>query len=397
MKIILSILALAIALPLRASVYEYVQINFTNSTGTTNGQSFTLNGDKRTFTNSVIIDASQIFTNSTLTGAAALALSQVARHPFTGLTIVTNTSTYFTLRSADGAHIVGSYSGNWGNLGFATNTFGGQISLALPVSLYPLPQQTNLDSLLVLALMSSADTNYNQLQFPLNQITNAGTAGYSNATDFVIAPTNTPSEGQFISRTGNKNKWSDPSAVTSVDASNVVSGGVLGSNTLSATAGLDGWLLGQSNSLPVWTQDGGGLSNITASSATTATTSTFTTGNSAALTNGVYETNAIFPYSIFASASNQITLNNTYWLLSVSTGFSITNAIGQSAGNATWATLLASNSSASSVTGYVTVPAIRAIGSATTNALIVPAGKIGVFSLLSMGSLLTNYWDAVQQ
>lgn len=47
-----------------------------------------------------------------------------------------------------------------------------------------------------------------------------------------------------------------------VPATNVFSGGVLASNTLSATAGNDGWMLGQSNSLPVWFQNGNALTNL---------------------------------------------------------------------------------------------------------------------------------------
>lgn len=47
-----------------------------------------------------------------------------------------------------------------------------------------------------------------------------------------------------------------------VPATNVFSGGVLSTNTLSATAGVNGWVLGQSNAAPVWTQNGAGLTNL---------------------------------------------------------------------------------------------------------------------------------------
>ena len=47
-------------------------------------------------------------------------------------------------------------------------------------------------------------------------------------------------------------------------ASNVLSGGQLSTGAVSTVAGLNGWHLGQSNAVSVWTQDGGALTNLQA-------------------------------------------------------------------------------------------------------------------------------------
>ncbi len=113
--------------------------------------------------------------------------------------------------------------------------------------------------------------------------------------------------------------------------------------------------------------------------------------------NATYSTNSVHLLSTFASASNSITLNNGYWAYQAIGPFSVTNCVGSTAGFGTWATLWASNSLSTSITGYVTVPTIRAIGPGTTNALVIAAGKAGVFSFFAPGTFATNYCTAAQQ
>jgi len=94
-------------------------------------------------------------------------------------------------------------------------------------------------------------------------------------------------------------------------ASNVVSGGVLGTNTLSATSGLNGWFLGQSNTAPVWESNGGAITNL----------------NGANLQAGTVANAALANSSVtFSGTANQITGGGTV-ALGASATFAIANPL----------------------------------------------------------------------
>lgn len=109
-------------------------------------------------------------------------------------------------------------------------------------------------------------------------------------------------------------------------------------------------------------------------------------------TNTVVGTNIIYTPTPWLGASNTVILNNGYQTYVASTAVSLTNLTLTSQ----WASILISNSLATSITGYCTIPNIRFIGTQSTNALIIPSGKIGIWSLLCVAGM-TNCVNNVQQ
>lgn len=96
---------------------------------------------------------------------------------------------------------------------------------------------------------------------------------------------------------------------------------------------------------------------------------------------------------LWAGPSNSIVINNGYQQYATSTPTSITNQTTTSV----WATLVISNSLATSITQYCTIPNIRYIGASSTNALTVGAGKVGIWSFLTFAGQLTNCVNNAQQ
>lgn len=104
-------------------------------------------------------------------------------------------------------------------------------------------------------------------------------------------------------------------------------------------------------------------------------------------------TNVFAGPTLWAGPSNSIVINNGYQQYATSTPTSITNQTTTSV----WATLVISNSLATSITQYCTIPNIRYIGANSTNALTVGAGKVGIWSFLTFAGQLTNCVNNAQQ
>jgi len=108
-------------------------------------------------------------------------------------------------------------------------------------------------------------------------------------------------------------------------------------------------------------------------------------------------TNLTVYSSAFASATNTLALGNKPVTLIVGTDCAVTNLSGVSAGQENWASLQVSNSAASAISAYMTVGAtVRAQGAATTNRLVIGAGKVGYLTVQALGGS-TNYWTTAQQ
>jgi hypothetical protein len=153
----------------RADWYS-ATITVTNTAGTINGQTLTVNSDVRTWTNSVSVPASQILTNNTRSGAAANLLNQVAVYPFVGMQIMT--APYgFTIRS--NAAFTVTLSSGWGAVTATSITTTSSIIVELPLSNYSIEQQTNIASALAAAINSSFNTNPITTVITAEQVTNA--------------------------------------------------------------------------------------------------------------------------------------------------------------------------------------------------------------------------------
>jgi hypothetical protein len=121
--------------------------------------------------------------------------------------------------------------------------------------------------------------------------------------------------------------------------------------------------------------------------------------SSAVLTNAV--TNCPAYYQTWAGPTNSITVqvnnsgsNDFYY--AASTNCVITNVLGSVAGQKVWCSLTISNSIGVPITNWWTA-AGNAIGTGSTNALIVAAGKQGYYSIWTQGTGRTNYQNAADQ
>lgn len=97
-------------------------ITVTNSAGTTNGQTITVNGDTRTWTNSVFVPASQILTNNSIGGCATNLFNQVADFPFLNLSLALSGTNGITLQTAPNGGLAVTLSAGWATFTLTTNT-----------------------------------------------------------------------------------------------------------------------------------------------------------------------------------------------------------------------------------------------------------------------------------
>lgn len=150
---------LAPAATSRATDLITATITVTNTAGTTNGQTLTVNGDIRTWTNSVVLPGTQVLTNSTIGGAATNLFNHVAGHQFTGLSFARSGTNGITLQTAPGGALSVSLSAGWGSFSLATNTLTNMTVVRIPTSGEPAGVQTNVTSGLVAAIDAASNTN----------------------------------------------------------------------------------------------------------------------------------------------------------------------------------------------------------------------------------------------
>lgn len=105
-------------------------------------------------------------------------------------------------------------------------------------------------------------------------------------------------------------------------------------------------------------------------------------------------TNTIIFDRNFASATNALTLNNGRWLLQSATPGSLTNIT--VAAPYTWATLVVSNSSATTNTFLISAAA-RYFGLVSTNLIQVYPGKMAYISIDALANVWTNICTVTQQ
>lgn len=162
MKYLWTLLFFFVALSLRASTVVTATVAVTNTAGTTNGQTITVtvgagSPDVRTWTNAVYIEASQILTNNSQTGATENLLEQVALHPFTSVQVFQTGSTNVVLRAAKDTTLTVTLSAGWATVAYVTNTIGLGIVVRTPPDIETAAQQTNVASQLALYLNRSTN------------------------------------------------------------------------------------------------------------------------------------------------------------------------------------------------------------------------------------------------
>lgn len=107
-------------------------------------------------------------------------------------------------------------------------------------------------------------------------------------------------------------------------------------------------------------------------------------------------TNLVLIPQTWAGPTNTLELSGGYKTYTSSTDVAVTNLSGVVSGEVNWATLAVSNSAASAIVVRNTVGAtVRLQGTGSTNALTVPAGKVGFMEFFTVGH--TNLFSTVQQ
>jgi hypothetical protein len=148
-RILLALLIFA-AYPALAVDRITASLSFTNSAGTTNGQTITVNGNTRTWTNSVFLASSQVLTNSTASGAKTNLYNAVGLAPFSQVTLINQGSTNFDLVANSGVALTVTLSAGYASVTYSTQSVTTMTGVRVPISGEPVGGiQTNIASLLV--------------------------------------------------------------------------------------------------------------------------------------------------------------------------------------------------------------------------------------------------------
>ncbi len=138
-------------------------IAFTNSAGTTNGQTIQIvagNTTTRTWTNSVTVPASQILTNSSATGAATNLYNHLlATAPLGVAPIVMSGPTNVVLYGQSGIALAVTLSAGYASVSYATQSVTSAYTVRIPNTIESAATKTNVASELVNWLNLSAATN----------------------------------------------------------------------------------------------------------------------------------------------------------------------------------------------------------------------------------------------
>ena len=142
-------------LPAAQSTVITATITVTNTGGTVNGETITVNSDTRTWTNSVSFPATQIFTNSAIGGCATNLFNAVSAAPFLNLASasLTNGITLTTVQPNGPLSV--SLSSGWGLVVLSTNFLTSAQVVRVPFSVEYSTNQTYIASALAQGLESS--------------------------------------------------------------------------------------------------------------------------------------------------------------------------------------------------------------------------------------------------
>ncbi len=110
------------------------RITVTNENGTVNGKTLTVNGNVRTWTNNVVVPASQILTNLTREGSKTNMYNAIGLVPFAGVVMQDYDSTNISLISPSGVPLTATVSAGWGLVTYSTQTVASLTAVRVPMS-----------------------------------------------------------------------------------------------------------------------------------------------------------------------------------------------------------------------------------------------------------------------
>ncbi len=210
----------------RAQSTNRITAQITVTNGTMNAFAFTLNGDTRTWTNSVSSAATQILTNSTVAGAASNFYYHVVARPFTTVNVLsyTNGSNVINLRGALAQAMSVTILSNWATVSYSTQVFSsGMIDVRVPVDSEVVAVRTNVAS---------------QLVYGAKYSTNAHPETENALSNFVSRGASQTLGNKTITNSGLRNIWASNMVATNFSSPGAGAGSqVIGSG---ATAAGDG-------------------------------------------------------------------------------------------------------------------------------------------------------------
>lgn len=164
MKTFLALLLSLFCVSAFAQKQVTASITFTNLT--TNGMTFTVNGNTRTFTNNPTLATVQVMTNSDATGCGSKTnlFNQIAVNPFSLVQPPSDLgSNNFSLTSVSTNPLVVTVVGNYAAVTYSTQAVSTATPVRMPLTIEPLSTQTNIANAMAVALNSSPNsTSLNQ-------------------------------------------------------------------------------------------------------------------------------------------------------------------------------------------------------------------------------------------
>lgn len=145
-----------------AQAQQKVTAAITITNATFNGFTLTVNGATRTFTNNVVNTATQVATNSDVTGDGSKTnlLTQIYANPFSQVTEADTGSNSFNLIGNANLAMAVSVNTNFASISYSTQTVASVIAALLPVSALPTAvARTNVASGIAGALNAAENTN----------------------------------------------------------------------------------------------------------------------------------------------------------------------------------------------------------------------------------------------
>lgn len=204
----LILILMLLALPAAAQTITTATITVTN-TATTNGQTITVNGTVKTWTNSVYTAATDILTNNSAAGALTNLFVHYSSYPVGGgATLSYQSSTSLAIRSFPGQALTVALSAGWGTSVSTTQSLTAASVVRVPYTVEGAAQRTNIASAVSAIIEGSENTNsINQNSFAVSELvglTNAQTISGNktmtgtNVLGYIVTGTNGVLQGTIL-------------------------------------------------------------------------------------------------------------------------------------------------------------------------------------------------------
>ncbi len=160
------LLACILLFALDADASDRITASITVTNQTLNGYTLTVNGNVRTWTNSVVTPSTQIATNNDVTGCGSKTnlVDQVGANLFSNLKLLDTGSNSIQLQGDCGGALSVSIGGTWASVSYSTQTCATATPVGVPFANYypPLLSRTNTATQLVSDLNSYSTSSLDQ-------------------------------------------------------------------------------------------------------------------------------------------------------------------------------------------------------------------------------------------